>query len=705
MYNQSKGYRMNSLKNILENNLTTFKTIFELSPDPILIIKDDQFIDCNQAAINILGANSKDALIEINPSEISPKKQPDGKLSYDKAVDIFQKVYKDGVIRFEWLHTKIDGSDLFVEVTLTKFKIEDDELLHVHWKDISDKKEIEYQLEYSRKRFAEVSKISSDWIWETNKEGIYTYVGYRVKDFLGFEANEIIGKSPFDLMKKDEVPKVKKVFLEYISQQFAFKDLKNTNIHKNGCEITLQTSGTPIFDKYGEFLGYRGMDKDITKQVEYEKQIYKLAYYDFLTNLPNRKYFQQEVESFIESSSLNNEKFAVLFLDLDNFKWVNDSLGHNFGDKVLVEVAKRINNIISKNSLFARLGGDEFILLTPYTELETVSQLAVNIIDTVREQIVIDSMELNVGWSIGISLFPDHGIKYDTLLKNSDMAMYEAKEKGRNNFQYFNEMLNVLAKRRLMFDTRLRNAVEKKMFTLVYQPKSNFDRKDILGFEALIRWNDSKLGVINPDEFIPIAEQSGYMYKIGLWVLETAFNDLNIIQKRYNTTQFHMAINISGKQLEDTRFLNDLKVLIDKTKVPISSLEFEITETALINNIENVIPILNELKNIGITLSIDDFGTGYSSLSYLKKMPIDILKIDKEFITELNDNCDDNVIVEAIIALAKSLKLSTIAEGVETIEQSNILKNMECNLLQGYLYSRPLTLDLLFSFIEKHRSD
>lgn len=696
---------MNSLKNILENNLTTFKTIFELSPDPILIIKDDQFIDCNQAAINILGANSKDALIEINPSEISPKKQPDGKLSYDKAVDIFQKVYKDGVIRFEWLHTKIDGSDLFVEVTLTKFKIEDDELLHVHWKDISDKKEIEYQLEYSRKRFAEVSKISSDWIWETNKEGIYTYVGYRVKDFLGFEANEIIGKSPFDLMKKDEVPKVKKVFLEYISQQFAFKDLKNTNIHKNGCEITLQTSGTPIFDKYGEFLGYRGMDKDITKQVEYEKQIYKLAYYDFLTNLPNRKYFQQEVESFIESSSLNNEKFAVLFLDLDNFKWVNDSLGHNFGDKVLVEVAKRINNIISKNSLFARLGGDEFILLTPYTELETVSQLAVNIIDTVREQIVIDSMELNVGWSIGISLFPDHGIKYDTLLKNSDMAMYEAKEKGRNNFQYFNEMLNVLAKRRLMFDTRLRNAVEKKMFTLVYQPKSNFDRKDILGFEALIRWNDSKLGVINPDEFIPIAEQSGYMYKIGLWVLETAFNDLNIIQKRYNTTQFHMAINISGKQLEDTRFLNDLKVLIDKTKVPISSLEFEITETALINNIENVIPILNELKNIGITLSIDDFGTGYSSLSYLKKMPIDILKIDKEFITELNDNCDDNVIVEAIIALAKSLKLSTIAEGVETIEQSNILKNMECNLLQGYLYSRPLTLDLLFSFIEKHRSD
>lgn len=557
---------MNSLNNILENNLTTFRTIFELSPDPILIIKDDQFIDCNQAAINILGASSKDSLIQINPSEISPKKQPDGKLSYDKAVGIFQKVYKDGVIRFEWLHTKIDGSDLFVEVTLTKFEIEDNELLHVHWKDISDKKEIEYQLEYSRKRFAEVSKISSDWIWEINKEGIYTYVGSRIKDFLGYEANEIIGKSPFELMKKDEVPKVKKVFFEYVSQQLSFKDLRNTNIHKNGSEITLQTSGTPIFDKYGDFIGYRGMDKDITKQVEYEEQIHQLAYYDFLTNLPNRKNFQEEVENFIQYSHLNDKKFAVLFLDLDNFKWVNDSLGHSFGDKVLVEVATRINNIIPKNSIFARLGGDEFILLTPYLELEEVSNLSVNIIDTVREQIFIDNMELNVGWSIGISLFPENGIKYETLLKNSDMAMYEAKEKGRNNFQYFDDMMTVVAQHRLMFDTRLRYAVEKKEFTLVYQPKSNFDCKDILGFEALIRWNDSKLGIINPDEFIPIAEQSGYMYNIGLWVLETAFNDLNIIRKRYTSTQFHMAINISGKQLEDKRFLIDLKNLIKKNK-------------------------------------------------------------------------------------------------------------------------------------------
>mgnify|MGYP005993287621 FL=1 len=695
---------MNSLSNVLENNINTFKTIFELSPDPILIIKEDKFVDCNQAAINILGASSKDSLIEINPSKISPEKQPDGKYSYDKASEIFEKVYKDGVIRFEWLHKKIDGSDLFVEVTLTKFEIENNELLHVHWKDISYKKEIEDQLEYSRKRFAEISNISSDWIWEVDKNCIYTYVGSRIKDFLGFEANEIIGKSLFELMEHDESKKVKKFLMDYVSKQLPFKDLINTNIHKNGNTVTLQTSAAPIFDKYGEFIGYRGMDKDITQQVEYEKQIEELAYYDFLTKLPNRKLFQEKVESCIRSFSNKNKKFAILFLDLDNFKWVNDSMGHHFGDKVLIEVGKRINEVISQDSVFSRLGGDEFVLLTPYSKVSVISELAQEIIKTVKDPVYIDNMELNVGWSIGISLFPEHSSEYNTLLKNSDMAMYEAKESGKNNFKYFNESMNTLAHRRLEFDTCLRSAVEKKEFTLVYQPKGNFDTKDILGFEALIRWNDPKLGVITPEEFIPIAEQSGYIYTIGLWVLETAFNDLQSIHKKYNTNKFHMAINISGKQLEDKRFLDDVKYLIKKTEVSVSSLEFEITETALMNNIQSVIPILNELKNIGISLSIDDFGTGYSSLTYLKKMPIDILKIDKEFISELDSNDDDKAIVEATIALAKSLKLKTVAEGVEKIEQSDILKKMDCNLYQGYLYSKPLPIEMLFDFIETHSS-
>ncbi len=932
------------------NSVNTFKTIFELSPDPILIIKDDNFIDCNQAAITIMGANSKEELIKIDPSKISPKKQPDGQASINKAKNKVENAYKDGVARFEWLHTKIDGSDLFVEVTLTKFNIDDNELLHVHWKDISDKKEIENQLEYMRERLSEIAEISSDWIWEVDKNGIYTFVGTKVMEFLGYEAKDIIGNTPFKLMSEAEAKRVGDIFLEYISKQLPFKDLENVNIHKDGHEVTLQTSGTPIFNIHGEFVGYIGTHRDIsnikkliknltqhqenlnqaqrlsnighweldlitnelywsdevyrifgltpqefgatyeaflqyvhpddhklvndsysksiedissyeirhrvvtkqgnikfveercnheidlngkairsigtvhdiTQRVKYEKElqlasnvfkyssdaiiitdannkivtlnkafenltgyslhevkgknpkvlssgwgdrdfynqmwddinskgiwvgeiwdrkkcgeiyaasesiivvkddnnnvinyigishditqskenekkITQLAYYDFLTKLPNRKLFQQEVESFIKSSHFNDKKFAILFLDLDNFKWVNDSLGHLFGDKILIHVSKLISAIISEDSIFARLGGDEFIILIPYDNLLNISQLAVKIIDTVKYPITLDNAEVNVGWSIGVSLFPDNAITYDTLLQNADTAMYQAKDSGKNNFKYFNEDMNKIAKRRLELDTRLRHAVENNEFSLVYQPKVSCKEKRILGFEALIRWTDHKLGSVTPDEFIPVAEQSGYIYDIGLWVLEKAFNDLNIIDKMYSDTKYKMAINISGKQLEDKRFLHDVKQLIKTTKVDIKTLEFEITETALMNNIQNVIPVLNELKNIGIRLSIDDFGTGYSSLVYLKKMPIDTLKIDREFISEIEKNDEDKAIVEATIALAKALKLDTVAEGVETIEQSNILKNMNCSIFQGYLYSKPLKINDLFKFID-----
>ena len=932
------------------NDENTFKTIFELSPDPILIIKENYFIDCNQAAINIMGAKEKIDLIKLHPSKISPKKQPDGQISFDKAKNKVETAYKDGVARFEWIHTKMDGSDLFVEVTLTKFIVDNKELLHVHWKDISDKKELEDKLEYNRKRFSEISQISSDWIWEVDKNGIYTYVGEKVKDFLGYESKEIVGTTPFDLMIETEATRVRELFLEYISKQLPFKDLENINIHRNGYEVTLQTSGTPIYNKDGDFIGYRGTDRDISKikkliknltqnqenlnqaqrlsnighweldlinnelywsdevyrifgltpqefgatyeaflqyvhpddhnlvnnsysksienissyeirhrvvtkqgdikfveercnheidsngkvirsigtvhditqRVQYEKdlqlasnvfkyssdaiiitdennkiitlnkafedltgyslsevkgknptvlssgwgdkdfyeqmwtdinsngiwigeiwdrkrngelyaasesiivvkdsnenivnyigishditeskenekKIKQLAYYDFLTKLPNRKLFQQEVESFIKSSHFNNKKFAILFLDLDNFKWVNDSLGHHFGDKILIQVSKLISAIISEDSIFARLGGDEFIILTPYADLLNVSQLAVKIIDTVKYPIILDNVEVNVGWSIGVSLFPDNGITYDILLQNADTAMYQAKDNGKNNFKYFNEDMNKIAQRRLELDTRLRHAVDNNEFSLVYQPKTSSEKETILGFEALIRWNDHKIGVVTPDEFIPVAEQSGYIYDIGLWVLETAFNDLNIIDKNYSDSKYNMAINISGKQLEDKRFLDDVKLLIEKTKVDISRIEFEITETAIMNNIQNVIPVLNELKNIGIRLSIDDFGTGYSSLVYLKKMPIDTLKIDREFISEIEKNDEDKAIVEVTIALAKALKLDTVAEGVETIEQSKILKSMNCGVFQGYYFSKPLSMSDLFKFID-----
>jgi EAL domain-containing protein (putative c-di-GMP-specific phosphodiesterase class I) len=300
--------------------------------------------------------------------------------------------------------------------------------------------------------------------------------------------------------------------------------------------------------------------------------------------------------------------------------------------------------------------------------------------------------------SIGISLFPENGNNYNDLLKNSDSAMYEAKNNGRNNFKFFSQEMNEIAQKRLELDTRLHRAVQCHDFFLVYQPKFSYRHQECIGFEALIRWNDSTLGFVPPDLFIPIAEQSGYIYEIGLWVLSKAFKDIQQINQEMGV-RYSVAVNISGKQLEDARFLDDLKDLIQTTKIDTECIEFEITETSVMQSIDQMLPILFKIKFLGIKLSIDDFGTGYSSMAYLKKMPIDILKIDREFISNITTDLDDIAIVKSTISLAKTFKLDLVAEGVETEEHAAILQEMGCDSYQGYYYSKPLELSALINFL------
>ena len=808
--------------------------------------------------------------------------------------------------------------------------------------DITKYKNLEDELGDTRRRFDRISQTSSDWVWEVDVNGVYTYVSERVKEFLGYSVDEIIGKTPFDTMPKEEAKSIGKKFMEYASNQEPFKDLENINIHKNGSYVVLQTSGFPIFDKNGRFAGYRGTDRDITdlnnlitnlneaqtlskighweldlvknelywsdevyrifgllpqefaatyeaflehihpddhdlvnsaysksledhssynikhrvltkngelryveercihklntdgeiiksigtvhditQQVKYEKdlevasnvfkystdgiiitdkdnlivsvnesfekltgytnaevigknpklfssgwgdkefyknmwqelkkndffkdelwdrkkdgtlyaismsivcvrdaegdiinyiaishditeskdkerEIHQLAYYDFLTKLPNRKLFQQELESYIKSSHFNSKKFAVLFLDLDNFKWVNDSLGHHFGDKVLVEVSQILTSLVLEDSLVARLGGDEFVIISPFHDQLEISKLATSILESVSHPIIIDSTEINVGWSIGISIFPDNANSATDLLKNADTAMYQAKESGKNSFRYFNNTMNNEAVKRLELDTKLRHAIKHDAFTLNYQPKFSCENNSISGVEALIRWSDSKLGFIPPDKFIPIAEESGYMKEIGTWVIKKALEDLKIIHENADS-KITMAINISPKQLEEDDFYQSAKEIIEESGIDSKYIEFEITETSIMKDIDSVIALISKIKKLGVTISIDDFGTGYSSMAYLKKLPLDILKIDRAFVMELEHDEDSNSIVQAIMALSKALKLTTIAEGVETMEQKNILEELGCNFFQGYLYSKPLELNKLLEFMK-----
>lgn len=513
----------------------------------------------------------------------------------------------------------------------------------------------------------------------------------------GYTSKEIIGKNP-------------RIFSSGWGGKEFYEDmwnsLKNNNIwhselwdrKKDGTLYAANISIVCVRGENNEVLNYIAISRDITESKNREKAIHQLAYYDFLTKLPNRRLFQQEVESFIKSAHYSGKKFAILFLDLDNFKWVNDSLGHETGDKLLIIISKLLTECISEDSIVSRLGGDEFVIIAPFDSKLQISKLATNILNTVSDPIVINEKEMNVGWSIGISVYPDNAKTYTDLLKSADTAMYTAKENGKNNFRYYNDAMNKEAVERMNIDTRLRNAIKNSSFTLNYQPKYSCSVQSIKGLEALIRWNDEELGFVPPDKFIPIAEESGYMKDIGEWVLKQSLSDLKKIHNEANC-KISMAINISGKQLDESDFYENAKNIIQDLGVDSKYIEFEVTETSVMKDINKSIKMLEKIKDLGISISIDDFGTGYSSLAYLKKLPIDTLKIDREFVLELDSNDESHSIVSATIALSKALKLKTVAEGVEIMKQKNILENLGCTMIQGYLYSKPLEITPLIELV------
>lgn len=468
---------------------------------------------------------------------------------------------------------------------------------------------------------------------------------------------------------------------------------------KSGELYIVDVSIAPVRDSSGNILNYIAISRDITEFKAQHNKIQEVAFYDFLTQLPNRRLFEERIKSHIGTAIYYNKKFALLFMDLDNFKWINESLGHSVGDRVLIHVSKLIEPLLPEGATFSRLGGDEFVVFKPYKDIQKVSLLASKVIDTLKKPIKVDGHVMNLGWSIGISFFPDNGKRYEELLKNADLAMYKAKELGKNNFQFFNKEMNTEAKERLEIDNRLSSATQNKNFILNYQPKCSCSDKKIVGFEALIRWQDPVLGPVAPDKFIPIAEQLGYIYDIGLWVIEQSFKDLIEFQKLDES--LNMAINVSIKQIENKNFIKDVENLLREYKVSVKNIEFEITETAVMENIDTVLPKLNSIKSMGIKLSIDDFGTGYSSLMYLKKMPINTLKIDKEFVGNIDQDKDDKAIVEATVVMAKTLNLNTVAEGVEKSEHLLVLSKIGCDNFQGYHFSRPLEFEAAKEIILK----
>ena len=430
--------------------------------------------------------------------------------------------------------------------------------------------------------------------------------------------------------------------------------------------------------------------QDISERKQMENTIRQMAYYDSLTGLPNRNLLNDRLAVALANAARNNHKVAILFLDLDHFKTINDSLGHEAGDQLLQQVSLRIKKVLRKQDTIARMGGDEFIILIPgLTDTDHTARLAEKILDAVTPVMKIGDNELYIGCSIGISIFPDDGMEIKTLLKNSDLAMYRAKEKGRNTFQLYTPAMNFKAMERLAVEKNLRKALDREEFELHYQPKINLKSGEIVGMEALIRWDSPELGMVMPHQFIPIAEETRLIIQMGHWVLLTACRQSQTWREA-GLPQIPISVNLSVVQFTHPNLVSEISRVLKQTKFPPRFLELEITESVLMQDTTLAVSILNKLSERGIKISIDDFGTGFSSLNYLKNLPLDYLKIDQTFIKDFNLQTN-SAITKAIVTLAQSLNMKTIAEGVETSEQRKFLAELNCDEAQGYLFSKPIS--------------
>lgn len=455
------------------------------------------------------------------------------------------------------------------------------------------------------------------------------------------------------------------------------------------------------FDAHGTLLGGAGTVQDITERKEAERQTYRLAYFDSLTGLANRQSFQDRLGRDIERATHKSGKLAVLFMDLDGFKAINDTMGHNTGDLILQWVADRLRTCVRPSDTlmrieaegseveFARLGGDEFTAILPdITHPDDALRVAHRIREQMRRPFLLDGREVVLTASIGIAVYPDDGEDAASLLKHADTAMYHAKDSGRDNCQYYSASLTQRAQQRLNLESNLRRALDRKEFHLVYQPQFDLASASIRSVEALIRWQHPVEGVISPADFIPLAEENGLIVPIGEWVLRTACNDA--MRWREAGMPLCVAVNLSPMQFRDPKLVATVLEILAETGLPPGLLELEVTEGAVMEDSDTTLRTLETLSLEGVQIALDDFGTGYSSMSYLKRMPLNNLKVDQSFVRGLPGDQDNHAIVRAILSLAKNLGFSVTAEGVETIEQARSLKDMACNTLQGYYFSRPV---------------
>ncbi|KAA0965179.1 EAL domain-containing protein [Sporosarcina sp. ANT_H38] len=612
--------------------------------------------------------------------------------------EMWRTIERGGIWKGDVKNRAKDGVEYWVNTTIVPYLDDkgDPYQYIVIRTDITDRKEAEEALQIALKNdFSQTVRNLQNAVFkyrnDDNGEIVFTLIEGKLTEKLGITTENISKKALAYPFSEEEI----KQFNFFLKEGLQGKEI---HFELNLFQYAFIVYISPIFEN-NEVIEVVGTVSDISERKEAEKLVEHMAYYDYLTALPNRRFFQQKVNETIKQSQVEDATFGIMFIDLDCFKQVNDKMGHAIGDQLLITVGERLKNCSPKVDIVARHGGDEFVILLHSAQPSELEAVATKIIGELSQPFVFGELDVFTSSSIGISRFPEDGYDYDTLIRNADSAMYSAKENGKNTYCLFDKEVknNICDHKTLVLG--LQEALQKDQFVLHYQPQMNLKTGKLIGVEALIRWQHPSEGIISPLHFIPTAEETGLIVQIGKWVLETACAQAKEWQND-SYSPVRMNVNVSFLQFIHPSFVAQVSETLTKTGLKPEYLNLEITESATID-VNHSQVILQQLREMGINISIDDFGTGYSSLSYLNKFPITHLKIDQVFVQELNTSTSNRAIVKTIVDLAKSLDLNIIAEGVETVEQELFLQELHCDEVQGYFYSKPLPNDKVQLLLKK----
>lgn len=688
------------MESALRKSEMRLKQLISSALDAVVTLdRSGNVIEWNPQAETTFGLTAREVLGRPLPDAIVPSRtQP----LLDRLYARFRAGSFAGIVRrrLETAALRANGEQFPAEITIAPFGAGTEQTFTAFIRDISERRRAEGELERSERRFRTIVEKSWSGVALLDADLRFSFVGPSTTSIVGYSEAELIARSLLDFVHPRERDKTREIFakLASVKSKEAHGELRFR--HKNGSWVWLEGFAQNLLHE--ESVGAIVINyRDVTQRKATEKQLEYHAYYDALTALPNRVLFRDRVVNGLTQARRNRRGLAIMHLGLDHFKLVNDGLGHPFGDLLLANVANRLQRSLRSSDTISRIGADEFsILVHEVDTTDAVAGVARKLLDSLTQPFQIGQHDLFVTASIGISFYPTDGDDVDTLLKCADAAMHRAKELGRNQAQLFTPSMNERYVRRLAIEQSLHQAIERGEMEIHYHPIYDRALRRVASFEALLRWNDPQRGTVPPGEFIALAEESGLIVPIGEWVLRTACRQLRDWNDRGIDT-FGVSVNISAHQLQQQNFVPLVRRILETSGIDARNLQLEITETVAMQNVERAMRVLRELKNMGIEIAIDDFGTGQSSLIYLKQFPIDSVKIDKEFLRDVTDDETAAAIVSYVIHLAHTLRLTVVAEGVETEEQYSLLRHYGCDLMQGFLFSRPLPSADVVRFLEK----